>query len=147
MDEWAIRAVSVGRRETKLYAGNTTLVAGVQLNLQPSSERESAFELMLSALAAYVIEGFRAQLEKRGVNPFGLELLLKAKLDNPLVHLGVIGESGDPGASSITATIYVSAEAEEPDLEQALDDALARAPVFSTLKRAVMIDLKLAVLP
>lgn len=147
MDEWSIRAVSTGRRETKLYAGNTAIAAGVQVNLQPSADRPSALELLLSSLAADLLEGYRAQLEKRGISPFGLELLLKAKLGNVLVHLGVIGESGDPGLSALSATIYVSADAEEKELQTALDETLVRAPVHATLRRAVNIDLKLAVLP
>lgn len=147
MEEWSIRAVSTARRETKLYAGNTAISAGVQVNLQPSADRLSALELLLSALAADLVEGYRAQLEKRGIVPFGLELLLKAKLGNALVHLGVIGEHGDPGLSELTATLYVSADASEADLHAALEEALVRAPVYATLRRAANIQLKLAVLP
>ena len=63
MEEWAIRAVSIARRETKIYAGNAALTASVQVNLQPSADNKpSALELLLSALAADVVEGYRACL-------------------------------------------------------------------------------------
>lgn len=148
MEEWAIRAVSIARRETKIYAGNAALTASVQVNLQPSADNKpSALELLLSALAADVVEGYRAVLERRGIVPFGLELALKAKLGNVLVHLGVIGESGDPGLASVSATLYVSADADEAVLRSALDEALRRASVFTTLARAATIELILSILP
>jgi uncharacterized OsmC-like protein len=61
------------------------------------------------------------------------------------VALGVIGESGDPGIESITATLYASGDFLEPELVVAWSEARERSPVARTLARAVPIEHRLAV--
>jgi uncharacterized OsmC-like protein len=144
--ELSIRAVSAAAKETKIYAGNATLLSGVQLNLEPSKERASAVELLLSSWAGDVAAGFRARLEKRGVVVDALELSVRATLEGALVHLGVIGEEGVPRVASITAAIYLTFDGEEDVAHAALEEALARAPVHQTLLRATSIDLRLSIM-
>jgi uncharacterized OsmC-like protein len=141
--EWAVRVHLVGERTARAYARNHALTIGQQASVAPSDEHPSAIELLLGALGSDVIVGVAAQARRRGVTLDGVELALRGKLDNVLVHLGVIGETGHPGLSAVTGTLYVSADADEPALVDIWEQALARSPVYQTLSRCARIDIRL----
>ena len=70
---------------------------------------------------------------------------MSCRLASPLVALGVIGESGDPGIESITATLYASGDFLEPQMVAAWSEARERSPLARTLARAVPVEHRLAV--
>ncbi len=91
--------------------------------------------MMLGALGADLIHGFAGQANRAGLVVFAIEVSLTARLNNPLVHLGVIGEQGHSGVDQITGTMYVSVDAEEEDVGRMWDVVLERSPLYQTLKR------------
>lgn len=61
---------------------------------------------------------------------------VKARLEAPLVYVGVVGETGTPRLSTVAVRVYVSSP-EAPDLvDRAFHDALAVLPLVSTLRAA-----------
>jgi hypothetical protein len=69
-----------------------------------------------------------------------VEITLRCKLNNVLVHLGL--EKGDAGISSIDIKCFVTSMEDETALKRTWQDTLERAPLFVTLKKAVPINLK-----
>ncbi len=67
---------------------------------------------------------------------------LNGQLNNSLVLLGVIGESGHPRLETIEGRVYISADSDEEILQEIWDLVQKRSPLFNTLKRSV--DLKFA---
>ena len=124
---------------------NLTLRAEGQSSLDLDARHPSSLDLMVSALATDLLAGLAREAVRRGVSLDDAELSLAARLDNPLVAIGVEGESGSPALAEVTGTLYLSADVDEPTLDGLWQRALARASVYSTLRQSttIRIDLKL----
>jgi len=72
---------------------------------------------------------------------------LSGRLENPLLFLGVVGETGSPGVAQISGVLYVSADADETILHTIWQSTLARSPLYNTLKPGVVLDLELRLIP
>ncbi len=144
---WTVRVERVGEKQAKAYARNHAFVVGEQAGFDASDRHPSAVEYLLGALGGDLIRGFEAQAARRRVDLDGIELRLSGRLNNPLTHLGVIGEAGHPGLESVEGTLYVSADAEEAVLEELWEETLARSPLFHTLRRCGEVVIELRVMP
>lgn len=136
-------------REATVTARNHAFPVGSPLSFHPADSHPSAVELLLGALGADLVLGFRRAAERRGVSVYALEASVSGLLENPLVALGVVGEEGGPGFAEIACTLYVSAEAEADELEPVWHATLAASPVAHTLLRGggVLLRLEMAVIP
>lgn len=145
--DWAVRVVSVGPAESRAYARNHTITAGEAASLRPSDPHPSAIEYLLAALGTDLSAGLRREAARARVVIDALELSLTGRLDNPLVHLGVVGEAGRPGLESVSGRAYVSTDAEDATIRALWVKVLARSPVYDTLSRAATISIELRVTP
>jgi hypothetical protein len=74
------------------------------------------------------------------------EAVVVGELDNPLVHLGVIGESGSPGIGSVSLKVYVGSNEPEEHLRRIWQETLERSPLARTLAAAaVRLDIRLTI--
>ena len=64
-------------------------------------------------------------------------------MNNPLVLLGVVGETGHPGFEAIIATVYISSDSADEDLAPVWHETLARSPLVNTLQRCVALSLEM----
>lgn len=143
---WIVRAHSADNQEAKVYARNHAFTVGQQASFKEADPHPSAVEYLLGALGGDLVNGFQAQADRRRVPIDAIELRLSGQLNNPLVHLGVIGEVGHPGFESITGTLYVSTDADESTLQALWQTMLERSPVVNTLQRCVALSLDLRVM-
>lgn len=118
-----------------------------QASFKDADPYPSAVEYLLGVLGGDLLIGFAAQAKRLGVLLFALEVTVSGRLNNPLTHLGVIGEEGHPGFEAIHGTLYVSADAEEQDLQPVWQETLKRSPLVNTLRRGVDLTLALQVMP
>lgn len=126
-----------------MLARNHAFRVGAALSFEASDDLPSALEHLIGALAADLLTTFAAIARQRRIIVDASELSLNCKLENPLVHLGVIGETGTPGIESIEGVFYVSAEApSEEDLPKAWMDTQLRSPLFVTLSRSARLDIR-----
>ena len=144
---WAIRARRVTAAETRIYSRNHAFAVGAQASLRDRDDHPSAIEYLLGALAGDLLHGFEVEASRRRIAIDAGEINLQGQLDNVLVHLGVIGESGHPGLASVTGTFYVSADAEEPVLLEMWQTTLARSPLFQTLSKCAVLTIRLQTAP
>ena len=98
---------------------------------------------MLGAFAADLTATFRSLARKQRIVLDALEFSATCTLNNPLIHVGVIGEEGHPGIETIDGTLYVSADAEAQDLDALWREALIRSPLYNTLRGTVKLSLRL----
>ncbi len=108
-----------------------------------AADRPSALELLASALAVDLLAGLARECARAGVKIHDAELNVSATLDNPLVALGVVGESGSAAVASFRGTLYVSSDAEEAALAAVWALVTERASVHATLGRCVDMNIEL----
>ncbi len=129
----------------RLVAGNVTLGVEGALPLDEKSAHPSALDLLVGALAADLLTAFDREAAKSGTPVHEAELRLTARLDNPLLALGVVGETGSAGLAGIDGMLAVSTDAPEVAVRALWERSLARSPVHVTLSRTtpIRIDLRL----
>ena len=144
MDEhrWNVRVVGAGPAATRAYFRNHSLAIGAQLSFREADDHPSALELLLAALGGDLMSGWRAGAERAGLTTHAIELTLSARLEQPLVALRVVGESGHPGLAEISGTLYVSTDAAPDDARRVWLDVLARSPIHATLARAATLAIE-----
>ena len=140
---WTSRVSWTGEGGATAYARNHAFTVGGQASFREADPHPDAVEYLLGALGGDLISGFASQAARRGVEVDAMEASVSGRLDNPLVFLGVVGESGHPGFRSISCTLYVSADVEENILEEIWQTTLTRSPLANTLDRCVDLDLAL----
>lgn len=120
---------------------------GSQATLVDADPQPSAVEYMLGALGGDLLRGLDRAAAGAGVTLYAAEITLSGRLDNILVHLGVIGEQGHPGFRAIDGTVYISSDGDQSAIESVWQRTLARSPLYNTLTRSVDVTIRLAVMP
>lgn len=147
MDEidhaWTSRVSWTGENWATAYTRNHAFTVGGQASFREADAHPSAVDYLLGALGGDLISGFASHAARRGVEVDAMEASISGRLNNALVYLGVVGESGHPGFETISCTLYVSAGAEERILKEVWQTTLARSPLVNTLDRCVGLTLNL----
>lgn len=142
---WTARVRGTGENTAIAYARNQAFAVYGQASFKEADPHPSAVEYLLGALGGDLITGYTAHAARRGIVVDALEASISGRLNNPLVFLGVVGETGHPGFEAISGTLYVSADADEPILRDAWRETLTRSPLANTLRRCVELSLELQI--
>ncbi len=142
--EWRARARSTGSLESTVYCRNFSIAVGQPASFESSDKHPSAVEYLLAALVGDLTTGFATESAKSGLRVDDIEMTVSGRLNNILAHLGL--EEGDPSFASIEIKCFVSSFDEEAKLREVLDRTIRRSPLAATLKKAVDVRIKLAVL-
>jgi hypothetical protein len=124
-------------------ARNHAFRVGPPLSFDTSDVLPSALEHLLGAFASDVLGTFQIYARRARLPIDALELSLTCLMENPLVHLGVVGEEGSPRIERLEGTVYVSSDAEPQELKRVWGESLARSPLYATLSRACDVALRL----
>jgi hypothetical protein len=144
---WTVRVRTDAQRAITIHARNHAFSVGDPLSFRPVDDLPSSLEMMLGALAADLTGTFRALARSQRLHLDALEFAATCRLNNPLIHVGVIGEEGHPGIEQIEGTLYVAADAEEDTLHSLWEETQRRSPLYQTLQGAVPLSLRLQVTP
>lgn len=138
----------VGRDgQVRLVTRNLSFDADRQLGLDPAASHPAALDLMVGALAADLLGGLSREAARAGVLLRDAELRLEARLGNPLVALGVVGETGSPALASVSGTLFVTADTDDAEIRRLWEQAVARAPVHATLLHSASIHITIRLVP
>jgi hypothetical protein len=140
---WTSRVSWMGEGWATAYTRNHAFTVGGQASFREADAHPAAVEYLLGAIGGDLISGFASHATRRGVEVDAMEASIFGRLNNPLVYLGVVGESGHPGFETISCTLYVSADADEGILKEVWQTTLARSPLVNTLDRCVGLTLNL----
>lgn len=140
---WTARVIGGVDGSSTAYTRNHSIDVGGQASFAETSAKPSATDYLLAALGGDLISGFSTIASRRGIVVHAVEARVSGHLNNPLVLLGVVGETGSPGFEAINVALYVSSDADEPALEEIWQETVMRSPLVNTLKQAVDLVLEL----
>lgn len=142
--EWRVRSRSTGHLKSTVYCRNFSFAVGQPASFEEKDVHPSAVELLLGALAGALSTGFATECAKDGLEIDDIEISIKGKLDNVLAHVGI--EEGDPSFKSIELKCFASTLDDAEKVRTAWQRTLDRSPLAQTLKKAVKIEEKLAII-
>lgn len=144
---WSVRVRPGPEGQAVASARSNLFTLSGQASFRDADPYPSAVEYLLGILGGDLLAGFAMQAKRAGIPVYALEVTVSGRLNNPLTYLGVVGEEGHPGFEAIQGTLYVSADAEEPELQSVWQETLRRSPLVNTLKRAAALTLVLQIMP
>lgn len=141
--EWRVRSRSTGHLKSTVYFRNFAFDVGQPASFEEKDQYPSAVEYLLAALAGSLSTGFATECSKDGLELDDIEISVRGKLCNVLAHLGI--EEGDPSFASIELKCFVSTLDDAEKVRVAWQRTIERSPLAQTLKKAVKLDDKLAI--
>ena len=142
---WKARVTPETGERAAVYVRRHRFVAGRPLDFDEESETVSPLEYLLGALGADLLVGLQAVAKRRRVQLDHAEATVEGRLDNPLMHLAVVGEEGHPGLVWAEVKMYASSLDSEESIREAWAETLERSPIARTLRGAVDLSLQLHV--
>lgn|GEM_PF-247937 len=141
--EWRARARSSGHLESTVYCRNFSFRVGQAASFEDQDEHPSAVEYLLGALAGALTTAFATECSRSGLELDDAEISIRARLANPLAHLGL--EDGDPSVAAIELKCFASSLDDEERVRAAWQRTVERSPLAATLAKATELTIKLAI--
>jgi len=141
--EWRVRARSTGGMKSTVYFRNFSFDVGQPASFEEKDRHPSAVEYLLGALGGALTAGFATECAKEGLEIDDIEISIKGKLDNVLAHLGI--EDGDPSFKSIELKCFASTMDDRDKVRAAWKRTYDNSPLAQTLKKAVKLEARLAI--
>lgn len=143
---WSVRVGGDDAASATAYVRRHRIEIGAPLSFDEEHPRATALEHLVAAVAADAVVGFGSRAHRRRLEVDAVEAVAHVELQNPLTHLGVVGEKGHPGIVRLDVKVYVDTPEDEARVREAWGEALARSPMRHTLSSAVDLtyELKLA---
>ena len=132
---------------TKIFARSLKGSIGKGWSFDVAEPELTGTEYLLGALAADVIGQFLDLAARRRIVVDEVEATAKAELSGTLALLGVVGAEGEPHYSSFSLRAWAGSSAPETTLQELWSEALRRAPLANTLRRAAAFEAVLQVQP
>lgn len=123
---------------------NHTFLVDEPSHLTGADEAPNSMEYVLGAFGACLATGFVLNASKRGIAIHNMEVALDASQDNVFTFLGLGGE-GHSGFTTITAKLFVQADADPALLQELWKQTVQTSPVGNSLARNVVIHPELDV--
>jgi hypothetical protein len=142
---WSVRVSTGGRQIATAYARAHRFEVGLPLSFDVEYGATTALEQVLGALGADVACGLQRLASIRRIVVDQVEAVVQADLDNPLMHLGVVGEEGSPAIARIEIKLYVGSSEEESRIAELLREVRERSPLLRTFEKTVALDIELRV--
>ena len=139
----SLQRASVGVRITakdpgriSVFARAHRVVMGKGWSFDIAEPEMTGAEMLMGAVAADVVGLFLTLAKKRRLVVDEVEATVRAELLDPLVHLGVEGAQGEPRYGSFSLKAFAGSAAPAAELQAVWAEALRRAPLANTLRRA-----------
>lgn len=130
---WKSRVVWQDGFRAKAYMRNHVVEMDEPGGLTATDLAASAHEQLLSAVGSCMTVGFVLNATKKGIKIYDLEIAMEGYFDNIRKWAGV--DEGNPGYGSITAKVFVRADADEETLREIWKLAVEGSPVTQSVLR------------
>lgn len=130
---WKSRVVWQDGFRAKAYMRNHVVEMDEPGGLTATDLAASAHEQLLSAMGSCMTVGFVLNATKKGIKIHDLEIAMEGYFDNIRKWAGV--DEGNPGYGSITAKVFVRADADEATLREIWKLAVEGSPVTQSVLR------------
>jgi hypothetical protein len=139
---WSVRVTrSADEPSTRVFVRKHQFAIGSPVSFDEEHPAVTALEYALGALGGELLSGFLETAKRRRADVDQLEAVVQGEVENPLVHLGVVGASGSPRLARVGIKVYVNSLEEEDVLQSIWADVLARAVLLKTLEPTVKVEL------
>jgi hypothetical protein len=145
-----MKPVAVGMRVTaaeqdqaRVSVRKHQFVVGRPIDFDVEAPTISAVEYALGALGAELVDGLRQFANRRRLVLDGVEALVRADIEDSLVYLEVVGESGVPRIERVEIKVYVTSPEAEPTVQDLFQDVVDRLPLLGTFRTAVHLETQL----
>ena len=135
---WKSRIVWQDGFRAKAYMRNHMVEMDEPADLTATDLAASAHEQLLSAVGSCMTVGFVLNATKRGIKIHDLEIAIDGYFDNIRKWAGV--DDGNPGYGSITAKVFVRADADEDTLREIWKLAVEGSPVTQSVMRETKVN-------
>ncbi len=142
---WHLRVCAAERDRARAYVRRHQFEVGAPVQFDEQYDGITSLEYLLGAVGADIVNSLRAVARQRRVALDQVEALVSGELDNPLVFLAVVGESGHPGLSRIALKVYAGSPESEERIRKVWEEALARSPLANTFRQ--LLDISLEIVP
>lgn len=140
--QWRLRTRSTGHLKSTVYSRNFSFDIGQPVSFEEKDKYPCSVEYLFGALAGSLSTAFATECAKDNLEVDDIEISLSGSLNNILAHMGL--EEGDPSIKEIELKCFVSTFDDEEKVKAAWERAVARSPLAATLKKAVILTIKLA---
>ena len=134
---WKSRIVWQDGFRAKAYMRNHVVEMDEPGDLTATDLAASAHEQLLSAVGSCMTVGFVLNATKMGIKIHDLEIAIDGFFDDIRKWAGV--DDGNPGYGSITAEVFVRADADEATLRQIWKLAVEGSPVTQSVMRETQV--------
>ena len=134
---WKSRIVWQDGFRAKAYMRNHVVEMDEPGDLTATDLAASAHEQLLSAIGSCMTVGFILNSTKMGIRVHNLEIAIDGYFDNIRKWAGV--DDGNPGYGSITAKVFVRADADEATLREIWKLAVEGSPVTQSVMRETQV--------
>jgi hypothetical protein len=134
---WTARVSSRDEETSSVVVRQHRYQVGSPVRFDQEYPGVTSLEQVLGALGADVVSSLRIVARRRRVEIDNVEATVEGELNNPLVHLAVVGEEGHPGLERVRIKVYVSTLATREDLGGVWEEALRRSPLVCTFRNAL----------
>ena len=141
---WKSRIVWQDGFRAKAYMRNHAVEMDEPGDLTATDLAASAHEPLLSAVGSCMTVGFVLNATQRGIKIHDLEIAVDGYFDNIRKWAGV--EEGNPGYGSISAKLFVRADADEATLAEIWKLAVEGSPVTQSVMRETKVTTELEVM-
>lgn len=141
---WKSRVVWQDGFRAKAFMRNHVAEMDEPGDLTATDLAASAHEQLLSAVGSCMTVGFVLNATQRGIKIHDLEIAVDGYFDNIRKWAGV--DEGNPGYGSITAKLFVRADADEATVAEIWKLAVEGSPVTQSVMRETRVTTELEVM-
>jgi hypothetical protein len=139
---WTLRVTASSRRAARVSTRQHQFAVGRPIEFDPQGATVSALEYFLGAIGAEIVGGLQLFAGRRRLRVDEIEALVTAEVEDPLVYLEVVGETGQPRIARILVKVFVSSAEKPEDVRRVFDAAVAVLPLANTLRAALRLEIE-----
>lgn len=142
---WTVRICGETGDLAQAFVRKHRFAIGAPVQFDEAYPRITALEYALGAIGADIVNGLQYLSRKRRVPIDDIECMITGQLDNPLTHIGVVGETGHPGIAKIEAKVYIRSFEPEADIRRIWEEMRKKSPLIHTFENAVELNLSMQI--
>lgn len=140
MFDISFRGTSNDLSSVKIYTNKNRFQIEKQISFDSEYEPISSLEYFAGSVLSSILLTLLEQSQKRGSIIEEIEGVLNLSLENPLSLIGVKGYDEEPFISKMTVTVFLYVDLEDKAFDDFCFGALAKSPIYNTLKRSMELE-------
>jgi uncharacterized OsmC-like protein len=136
-----LRITATERDAARVSVRRHQFSVGPPIDFDEHAPTVTALEYALGAVGGEIVGGLRAFARRRRIELDQVEAVVNGEIENPLVYLEVVGETGRPRIGRVHVKVYVASSEDEQTVRRLLNEALERLPLVCTLREAMRLDI------